>query len=93
MTTIKLSKNSKSTLDNPKSQKEKILAHLKTGRNLTSLSALGMYGVYRLASRINDLRNEGYNIKTIRCKDATGKSFAMYRYLEVKTNPGIMGIF
>ena len=28
------------------------------------LQALNLYGVYRLASRVNDLRNDGYNIDT-----------------------------
>lgn len=40
-----------------------ILKALKTDGSITSLEAMTRYGVMRLASRINDLRKAGYNIK------------------------------
>lgn len=45
------------------SQNSDILKHLKR-RPITAIQALNLYGVFRLAARINDLR-ERYNITTI----------------------------
>ena len=41
------------------SQNKQILAHLRAGKTITAIQALNKYGVFRLASRINDLKN-GY---------------------------------
>ncbi len=38
--------------------------HLKAGKSISPLQALNKFGIYRLASRINELRNEGMDIKT-----------------------------
>lgn len=46
----------------PQSQSQKILAWLQSGNTLTQLDALRMFRCMRLASRISDLRNAGYNI-------------------------------
>ncbi len=46
-----------------RTQKEKILEWLKSGKSITAMGALGQFGCYRLASRINDLRNDGYEIR------------------------------
>ena len=78
------------------SQKNQILKHLKTGRNITSISAMALYGCFRLASRINDLRNDGHKIKTIAARDINGKSYGLYRLVgdqAVATNPGVEGIY
>ena len=78
------------------SQSKQILKHLKTGRNISALGAIGLYGVFRLASRINDLRNEGHKIKTINATDINGKRYALYRLVgeeAVATNPGVEGIY
>lgn len=40
-------------------QCEKILRHLKDYGSITSLEAMQEYGIMRLASRINDLRQGG----------------------------------
>lgn len=45
-------------------QKMQILAHLKNKGSLTSMEALSLYGVARLASRICDLKVMGYEINT-----------------------------
>lgn len=37
---------------------------LKAGKKLTPLKMLQDYGIYRLAARINSLRNEGMKIET-----------------------------
>ena len=52
-------------------QNEVILDHLKNHGGLTSLEAIRLYSITRLAARISDLRKKGYNIlsETIRKKD------------------------
>ncbi len=45
------------------SQKKSILDWLSKGNTITSLQALQMFGCMRLASRINDIKNEGFPIK------------------------------
>jgi hypothetical protein len=46
------------------SQNELLKKHLKSGKSIAPMQALNQLGIYRLASRINDLRNEGLNVKT-----------------------------
>ncbi len=58
-----------------------ILNHLNIHGSITAMEALAMYGCFRLAARINDLRNLGYAIHTERVK-AVGKEFARYHLIE-----------
>jgi hypothetical protein len=58
------------------SQSLKILKHLKSGKSITQMEALNLYGCMRLASRINDLR-EIYPIHTTMIYKS-GKKFASY---------------
>lgn len=58
------------------SQTLKILKHLKSGKSITQMEALNLYGRMRLASRINDLR-EIYPIHT-KMIYKSGKKFASY---------------
>lgn len=44
-------------------QCEKILEHLKKYGSITVIEAMDLYGVARLASRINDLKSDGVRIK------------------------------
>ena len=66
-------------------QCNRILAHLRKGFTLTSLEALNLFGCFRLASRIHDLRvrlqeeGTGEQIIVERTKTATGKRVAQYR--------------
>lgn len=46
-------------------QCDRILRHLKDYGSITSLEAMHEYGIMRLASRINDLKNMGYKIISI----------------------------
>jgi hypothetical protein len=46
------------------SQNKQIADYLNKGKKLTTLDALTKFGCFRLASRINDLRNDGMNIAT-----------------------------
>ena len=63
-------------------QKEQILAALKTGRHLSAYDALMMpCRCFRLAARINDLRREGWQITTELVQEP--KRFARYKLEEV----------
>lgn len=64
---------------NTKTQCKQIAAHLEGGNTITALEALNLFGCFRLASRIHDLRVQGYNIIVERITTDTGKSVAQYR--------------
>lgn len=59
----------------------KILAHLEAGNSITSLECLSTFGCLRLAARIYDLREAGYNIDMQRVTVASGKSVGRYTLL------------
>ena len=61
-------------------QKEAILRHLQSGKTITPLEALNLYGCYRLGARIWDLRDEGYEIKSENVKHGK-KTFASYELI------------
>ena len=61
-----------------KTQNAKILSHLKRGWKITQDDAYDRYRVYRLASRIHDLRNEGWDIRT-KLIDRNGNTYAQYQ--------------
>ena len=60
------------------SQSDEILAALKQGDRLTPLDAMTQFNCMRLASRISDLKREGYTIHTRTIKTASGKSVSEY---------------
>ena len=60
-------------------QNQQILSHMKTGKDITPLQAIGLYGVYRLAARINDLRKQGVPIETVIRTDGQGRTYASYK--------------
>lgn len=63
-------------------QKEKVLYHLKHYRSLTSWEAIKEYHVTRLSAVIFDLREAGYNIKSIKEENLeTGTRFVRYYLL------------
>lgn len=64
-------------------QCERVLRHLEDFGSITSLEAMSEYGIMRLASRIADLKGQGYPIVSER---VTGKnryeeqtSYSVYR--------------
>ena len=59
-------------------QCKSILNHLQNGNSITQLEALNMFQCFRLASRINDLRNDGHKIITDKVKLDNGKTIAKY---------------
>ena len=46
------------------SQKQKVLRHLKQIGSITPLKAFNDYAIMRLTSRICELKDEGYDIKS-----------------------------
>lgn len=60
------------------SQAQYILDHLKKGESITQMEALKLFGCFRLASRINELRDSGYDIETRIKRTTTGKQIAEY---------------
>lgn len=61
-----------------KSQSENIIRYLKAGECITHIEALNLFGCARLAARIKELREQGYNIIT-ETVNKNGKSFASYK--------------
>lgn len=59
-------------------QCKQILRFLRTGRSITPLMALRKFRSFRLAARVRDLRDSGYNIITT-MKDDGEKRYASYR--------------
>ena len=62
-------------------QKAAILQHLMSGKSLTPLEALHMYGCFRLASVVFTLKQEGHLIKTTMVHGANNKRYASYSAL------------
>lgn len=60
-------------------QKQTILKHLRDMGTISPLEARHVYGIERLASRIDELRQEGYRITTSMKRDPMGKRYAEYR--------------
>lgn len=60
------------------SQADAIALYLESGHELTPLQALEMFGCYRLAARIKDLRKRGVPIETLDRTDGE-KRYAAYR--------------
>ena len=61
-----------------KPQSIQILAHLWAGKSITPLEALRDFGCARLAARIKELRDKGWNIST-EYETTNGKRYARYR--------------
>lgn len=47
-----------------KSQNDRLLAYLKTRKSIGPIEALNVLGIFRLAARVRDLRDQGHDIKT-----------------------------
>lgn len=60
------------------SQCDQIASHLKKGKTLTAIEALQQFNCFRLAARISDLRDRGWEIVSEKVEKG-GKKFARYR--------------
>jgi len=45
-------------------QKDRIIRHLKDKGTITALEAMKEYGIMRLTSRVSELKDEGYSIRS-----------------------------
>jgi hypothetical protein len=66
-----------------KSQCAMILAYMQSGKSITGLEALKLYGCFRLPARIADLKKKGYNIEVEMIKQ-NGKRFASYKLIKTQ---------
>lgn len=70
--------NNNPNRESSESQCAKIRYWLESGHTLTSIEALQMFGCFRLASRIHDLRDRGVNIAKTMIYGPNGKRYAQY---------------
>lgn len=61
-----------------KPQSRKVLNHLTKRKSISPLEALHIYGIYRLAACIHELRKIGIQINTVMKADASGHHYARY---------------
>ena len=68
---------------------EVVYKHLKKNHRLTALEALGVYGIYRLAPRVCELRAKGVPIKSTYATDERGRTYVEYAIdpLEYASDP------
>ena len=60
------------------SQSAKVLYHLENYGSLTAIEALELFDCFRLAARINDLKEAGHDIQMEMKKMKNGKKIAVY---------------
>jgi hypothetical protein len=65
------------------SQCSAILQHMRTKGSISPLLALKLYGCFRLAARINDLKRGGWFINSTLC-ERNGKRYASYSLIGKK---------
>ena len=65
-----------------KTQCQKIIEYCRQHGSITQLEAINCLGIMRLASRINDLKNAGYKIKSemVRGVNRDGEKISWSRY-------------
>ena len=63
-------------------QKDRIIRHLNDKGSITALDAMKDYGIMRLASRISELKDEGYNIRSefVSSKNRYNESVSFSKY-------------
>ena len=59
-------------------QSAKVLYHLQNYGSLTAIEALELFACFRLAARINDLKEAGHDIQMEMKKLKNGKKVAVY---------------
>ena len=77
-------------------QKDRIIRHLNDKGSITALEAMKEYGIMRLTSRICELKDEGYNIRSefVSAKNRYNEpvSFSKYSLVEYPEHTGINGV-
>lgn len=61
-----------------KTKIELLKEHLRSGKSITQLEAIGLYSLFRLAARVHELKKQGWNIITNEKRDANGSVYAEY---------------
>ena len=75
--------NNNDNLESCASQNKRIAEWLKAGNTITAMEALNTFNCFRLASRINDLKQKfGLLIVTDRVMTPSGKRVAQYKLAE-----------
>ena len=69
-------------------QTERVLRHLRDFGSLTALEAMSDYGIMHLASRIDELRKDGWPIQTVpvQGKNRYGEKTTYARYVLLARN-------
>lgn len=58
------------------------MTYLLSGKSITGIQALELFGIYRLSDCIHVFRKNGYNIKTIMRDNADGDGqHAVYKWI------------
>ena len=57
---------------------EKTKRHIMSGQPITALQSLRLYGLQRLASLVNKMRNQGVEIETVMVQEPDGTKYAKY---------------
>lgn len=65
-----------------KTQNERLLAALKTGASVTPMSALVQLGIFRLAARVRDLKDDGHDVvsERVEVQNQWGEPCRVARY-------------
>jgi hypothetical protein len=71
------------------SQNKRILNYLKRGHRMTPMDALELFGCFRLAARVYDLRQEGHNISKQIIELSNGVNVAEYSLDQSISTPAL----
>lgn len=67
---------------NRKPMRALLREHLKAGRSISNVEAQALWRCRALPKRISELKAEGMNIISERCKDSTGQFYVRYHWLD-----------
>ena len=59
-------------------QTQTVLNHLTNNRKLTSIEAIGLYGITRLAAVVYDLKKQGLEVETTMKNGVNSTQYAQY---------------
>ena len=71
------------------SQNKRILNYLKRGHRMTPMDALELFGCFRLAARVYDLRQEGHNISKQIIELSNGVNVSEYSLDQSTSTPAL----
>lgn len=67
------------TLNYKRLKRDRVLAHLQSGKSLIEKEALDLYDCASLSGAVHSLRNEGWPIASEQRRDDDGKRYSSYR--------------